>query len=433
MQNRSSKFIAIFAIAVLVEALLPRFIGTARAASAPQFSSVVVRLDKITPSTYTGGTVCIATPVSTGSIPGFGTETHVDVGFPDQSGVVTPATDDYQVNTTLTPTNPWITSTTPPASPGTGSQYWPNINISGTPVAPAAWPSIGSNAIGATNTSYSLGNPQTLKVVRFTTGFMVANKTYCFDFKSGSNAPAAETGSTFALKTPTTGTNGYQEDVPGFVATYVCSSGCTTPGAGTVVEQSFWGTQITGIGGFDNTIVVSAVVPPIFEMDFASNVDSFPVNLDPNTVKTTTGNTVEVKTNAKGGWMVWTKSKNQALTSAASGGSIPSVGWNTNAVTALVAGTPGYNMNVAVTANVETDPTLCTAQAETEYFGSLASFEGGMLTADWEMAADCSTATPPGTDGGTNITFQENAAIAFSTPASADYTDTIFVTGAGQF
>jgi hypothetical protein len=431
MQNRLRNSVIIFAIAVLVGALLPRFVGTARAAAAPQFSSVVVRLNKITASTYTGGTICIATPAVTGSIPGFGGENYVDVGFPDQSGTVTPSTDDFQINTTA---SKWITDNNPApfSTPvGTGSQYWPTINISGTPVAPASWPSIGATATTAQNTGYTLGNPQTLKIVRFTTGAMIANKTYCFDFKSGSNDPAAETGVTYALKTSTFGTNGYQEDVPGYVATYNCAASCSTIGNGTLIEQSNWGTQILDTP--DNTLVISAVVPPIFEMDFASNVDSFPVNLDPNTVKTTTGNTVEVKTNAKGGWMVWTKSKNQALTSAASGGVIPSVGWNTGNVTALVAGTPGYNLNVAITPNVETDPTLCTGQVENEYDGVLASFEGGKLTTDWEMVADCSTSTPPGTDGGTNITFQESAAIAFSTPASADYTDTIFVTGAGQF
>jgi len=422
MQKRIRQSLLLFAAAALLVALLPRFSGNAHASVAPQFATVVVRLNKITASTYTGGTVCVATPVSTGSIPNFGSENYVDVGFPDESGIATSA-NDFQVNTT---TSHWITSTTPPASPGTGSQYWPTINS----VAAAAWPSIGATATAATNTAYTTGNPATLKVVRFTTGAMVANKTYCFDFKSGTADPAAETSGTYALQTSTIGTNGYQEDVPGYVATYDCASSCGSVGAGTKVEQSNWGTQITA----DNTIVVSAVVPPIFELIFNSNVDSFPVNLDPNSVKSTTGNTVRVKTNAKGGWMVWTKSKNQALTSAASGGSIPSVGWNTDAPTTLVAGTPGYNMTVGVAPNATGgSTTLCTAQPEAEYNGVLVNFQGGELTPDWEMAADCSTATPPGTDAGTDVTFNESAAISFGTPAASDYTDTIFVTGAGQF
>jgi hypothetical protein len=430
MKNQSKKIVIILAMAALVLAVFPRFAGKAQAASLPQFATVVVRLDKITAQTYTMGTVCIATPASSSGITGFGTENFVDIGFPAEDGIAS-AGQDFQVNTT--PAN-WISDVyggTPPSA-GTGSAYWPTIKIGGTGVAPIQWPGIGATAVAATNGAYTTGAPKTLKVVRFATTALATDKTYCFDFLDGSGTPGAETAGTYSMETPVVGTNGYQEDVPGYVETYNCTVGCTTVGAGTGIQASNWGTQIEA----DNTIVISAVVPPIFEMDFTSNVDSFPTNLDPNSIKQTTGNTVTVKTNAKGGWMIWTKSKNQALTSAASGGSIPSVGWHTDAVTALVAGTPGYNENVGVVPNVNgAGTTLCTAQPETEYggAGTLALFEGGELTPNWEMAADCSTSTPPGTDAGTNVTFIESAAISFGTPASADYTDTIYVTGAGQF
>jgi len=430
MQKQSKKIVIILALAALIVAVFPRFAGKAQASSLPQFATVTVRLDKITASTYTMGTVCVATPVSSAGITGFGTENYVDIGFPAEDGVATSA-NDFQVNTT---TANWLTTTyggTPPSA-GTGSEYWPTIKIAGTGVAPIAWPGIGATAVAATDTAYTSGNPRTLKVVRFATTALATDKTYCFDFLDGSGTPGAETAGTYSLETPTVGTNGYQEDVPGYVETYNCTVACSAIGAGTGIQASNWGTQIEA----NNTIVISAVVPPIFEMDFASNIDSFPTNLDPNSIKQTSGNTVTVKTNAKGGWFVWTHSKNGALTSAASGGSIPSVGWNTDNVTALVAGTPGYNENVGVVPNVNgAGTTLCTPKPETEYggAGTLALYEGGELTSNWEMAADCSTATPPGTDAGTNITFIESAAISFGTPASADYTDTLYVTGAGQF
>ena len=432
MQNRLRQPVIIIAIAALVLVLLPQFAGKAHAVTYPQFSTVAVRLNTLDAQNYTGGTVCVATPVSTTGIPNFGAENYVDVAFPDESGIAA-SSEDFQVNTTV---SHWTTDNNPPgfaSPPGAGSHYWPNINISGTSVAPAGWPTIGSPAVAASNTAYTTGNPNSLKVVRFSTGNMVANKVYCFDFHSGLNDPAAETSSTYALQNSKVGTNGYQEDVPGYVQTVDCSANCTnlSTWTGSVVQRSNWGTQIRA----DNSIVISAVVPPIFEIDFNSgNTDSFPVNLDPNSVKTTSGNTFQVKTNAKGGWFIWTKSKNQALTSVASGGSIPSVGWNGGNFQALVAGTPGYNMTVGVAANVNgASTTKCTPQAEAEYAGNVTLFQGGMLTPNWEMAADCSTTTPPGTDGGTNVTLNESAAINFSTPASADYTDTIFVTGAGQF
>ena len=426
MHIRSKKLVLFMSMVALVLVELPQFSGTAEAAPVPQFSTVAVRLDKLTASTFTGTTVCIATPVSTGGITDFGSENYVDVGFPEESGVVSGATD-FQVSTT---TANWITTTTPPASPGVGSQYWPKINIGGTLVAASAWPTIGATATAATNTAYTVGNARTLRVVRFTTGNMVANKVYCFDIADGSGTPGAETSGTASLETSAVGTNGYQENVPGYVETYDCSAACGTVGAGTPVESSNWGTQITA----NNSIVVSAVVPPILVIIFGANVDSFPTNLDPNSVKTTTGVGVTVETNAKGGWLLWIKSKNQALTSASSGGSIPSVGWNADTPTTLVAGTPGYNLTSAVTTNVNgAGTTLCTAQPEAEYAGVLASFQGGELTPNWELAADCSTSTPPGTDAGTTVTLNESAAISFSIPAASDYTDTIFVTGAGQF
>jgi hypothetical protein len=429
MQNRFRKPVIIVAVAALTLAVIPRFVGKAKAAIDPQFDTVAVRLNTLVAQAYSGGTVCIATPASTGSITGFGTENFVDVGFPDQSGIAN-GTEDFQVQTTTL--NNWTTDTTGIASP-VGNHYWPTINISGTPVTPAAWPTIGLHAVAATNTAYTAGNPNTLKVVRFATGNLIANKVYCFDFKSGANDPAAETSGSFALQNSKVGSTGYQEDVPGYVKTINCTASCTsiTAYTGTEIERSNWGTQIVP----NNTIVISAVVPPILEIDFNSgNTDTFPVNLDPNSVKTTTGNTFQVKTNAKGGWFIWTKSKNQALTSAASGGSIPSVGFNAGNFQALVAGTPGYNLTVGVAGNVNgAGTTKCTPQAETEYAGNVTLFQGGQLTSYYEMTADCSTTTPPGTDGGTNITYNENAAINFSTPASADYTDTLFVTGAGQF
>src|ERR1700683_4396223 len=426
MQNNFKKLVLVTALIALVVAVFPRFSGTALASPVPIFATVVVRLNMITASTYSGGTVCVATPVSTGSIPNFGSENYVDVGFPNESGIAG-GSSDFQVSTT---TANWITTTPPPASPGTGSQYWPKINIGGSLVAPSAWPSIGATAVAATNGAYVSGNPRTLKVVRFATGAMVANKVYCFDFADGSGTPGAETSGTYSLETSTVGTNGYQENVPGYVETYDCASSCGAVGAGTAVESSNWGTQITA----NNSIVVSAVVPPIFVMSLSANVDSFPTNLDPNSVKSTTGVGVTVETNAKGGWFLWVKSKTQALTAAASGASIPSVGWNTDAPTDLVAGTPGYNLNAATTSNVNgVGTTLCTAQPEAEYNGVLASFGGGELTPNWELAARSPTASPPGTDAGTTVTLVESAAISFSIPAASDYTDTIYVTGAGQF
>ncbi len=439
---RKKTHFLLLTIASLVMAILPQIAGTA-SATAPQFSSVMVRFDNSTSSTighipaatqYTGGSICIATPAT-----GVGTENYVDVGFPaEESGgadTIT-STNDFDVSTTAAN---WVINTTNLGTANTGQNYWPLLGNS----SATAWPTITAPTVtgNITDTQYAGGDKFSKKVVRFATGALTASTTYCFNWTSGT------TSGTYSLRNANLGLNGYQEYVPGFVSTYNCTSACTAPGSGTELMSSNWGTQITAPPG--NQILVSAVVPPIFIMTFNGNTDSFATNLDPNGPVDTNGQYVTVQTNAKGGWVVWTKDSNQGLTSVASGGHIPTVGWNGGnyqSLTCVGACTPLYAMLAAVTSNVNgAGTTLCGptntpvgAEVETEYGGggtpgTLANSDGGALEANWAETADCSTATPPGTDAGTKIEFWELATINFNTPAASDYTDTIYVVGAGNF
>lgn len=443
-QHRKKLKVVFLAIASLCLAVLPQISPTAKAAGPPQFSRVAVRLDNTNASTagtpqYTGGTVCVAIPVSTYT--NAGNENYVDIGFPNEQGVTITSSTDFQVSTTLAN---WTSNTTNLGSANVGQDYWPQLGAS----TIGTWPIAGHPA-AATNGPYTAGGPPfqtaTLKVVRFAettagTSFGFAlNTTYCFNWTGGTTA------TTYALENSYAGLNGWQENVPGYVATYDCTAACATVGAGTLVMQSNWGTQLEGLAGnLSNQIVVTAVVPPIFEMTFGANTDAFKTNLDPSTPVQTNGVGITVATNAKGGWVVWSQSANQKLVSASSGGSINSVPWNVvlgvPAPTTLAPGTAQYALNVGVASGIGTSPTLCGptntppgAEVAPEYAGTLGSFQGGALEANWAQIADCSTSTPPGTDGGTTITLTELAEITFSTPAATDYTDTIYVTGAGQF
>jgi hypothetical protein len=444
--SRTKTRLLFLSIASLVMAILPEMSGTAQA-STPQFASVMVRFDNSTSSTightpaatqYTGGSICVLTPAT-----GVGTEDYVDVGFPaEESGgadTIT-STNDYDVSTTAAN---WVVNTTQPGTANTGQNYWPLLGS----VSATAWPGITAPTVtgNITDTQYAGGDKATKKVVRFATGALSASTTYCFNWTTGN------TGTTYSLRVANEGLNGYQEYVPGFVATYNCTGGgCTAPGSGTELMSSNWGTQITFPPG--NQILVSAVVPPIFIMTFGGNTDAFATNLDPNGPVDTNGQTVEVQTNAKGGWVVWTKDSNQGLSSASSGGHIPTVGWNGGNYQSLTCGgggpacTPLYAMLAQVTSNFSgAGTTLCGptntpvgAEVETEYGGggtpgTLANADGGALEANWAETADCSTSTPPGTDAGTQIKFYEIATINFNTPAASDYTDTIYVVGAGNF
>jgi hypothetical protein len=408
---------------------------------------------------YSGGSVCIATPASWSGITNGGAEQYVDIGFPNEQGVTN--AHDFHVNTTTTN---WIVNTTNFGSGNTGQNYWPLLGNS----SATSWPSIGSTgtpagtALGATDGNYTTGPPPTTvsgKVVRFNTANLAVSTTYCFNFKDGSGTTGAETSGTYSLQLSDIGTNGYQENVPGFVTTYKCAASCNTPGAGTAIMSSNWGTQITSASTAlcnqptfspecNDYYTVSAVVPPILTLDMDANNDSFQTNLDPNQPVLTNGVHALIQTNAKGGWVMWAKSLNQKLLSASSGGQIGSVPWATctgvPCPTTLVNTNADYGINAAVASNLggTFGPTQCgtgiptAAQAEPEYFGTLTvpgAVQVGPATANWANIADCSTSTPPGTDGGSKVTLTEAATITFSTPAATDYTDTVYVAAAGQF
>jgi hypothetical protein len=473
MSKSKTKLIVAAISALMTEVLMPNLIPTASAAALPQFDLVSVRLDRTmasnsaaTPSAtvmYTGGTVCVATPASGtfSTIPNAGTETNVEIGFPAEqgSGVTAPisigALTDFQVK--ATPAN-WIVNTTDLGSGNSGQHYFPLLDgLSSV----TAWP-ISSPATAAQNTNYTPGDVASKRIVRFTmpTSFS-AGTEYCFNFKDGTGTTGAETNATYSLQLPDIGTNGYQENVPGFVTTYKCTTGCTALGAGTPIMSSNWGTQITSASTTSCTVapcndyyVVSAVVPPLLIFTLDHNADSFVTNLDPNQAVLTNGVTAKIQTNGKGGWVMWTKDTDrsgltppqnvQGLHSAASGGIIPTTPWlGTGPTTIYTSPTQPaaalYGLIATATSNVGgttacgASNTPAGAKVELPYAGSNVSpVSVGAFTVDWAEVADCSASTA-GTDGGSTVLLKEAATITFSTPASTDYTDTVYVAAAGQF
>jgi len=449
--------------ALVVELVYPAFIpAVAQASPLPQFDIVSVRLDRTmasnsggTPATvmYSGGTVCVATPASGtfSTIPNAGAETDVEIGFPAEQGAasgpnVISSTNDFHVKPT--PAN-WLVNTTDPSGgTNTGQNYFPLLDGLG---SETAWPGLVSPAVAAQDTAYSPGDVTSKRIVRFTMTAMAAAHDYCFNFKDGTGTTGAETSSTFSLQLPDLGTNGYQENVPGFITTYKCTASCSTLGAGTPVMSSNWGTQITSasttacsVAPCNDYYVVTAVVPPLLIFKLDHNADSFITNLDPNQSVPTTGVTATVQTNAKGGWIMWTKDTNQGLSSASSGGHIPTVTWNSDAPTTIYTSPTQpvnalYGLVAIATSNVGgvtscgASNTPAGAKVEPEYAGSSTSpVAVGAFTQDWSEVADCSASTA-GTDGGSTVNLKEDATITFSTPAATDYTDTVYVAAAGEF
>ncbi len=174
----------------------------------------------------------------------------------------------------------------------------------------------------------------------------------------------------------------------------------------------------------DDQVVVSAVVAPSFNFVLDANTTSFTANLDSGAIRSTTGRTVTINTNAASGWITWVKDSNQGLTSAAAAKTITTSGTVNGATSTITAGTEGYVLDVNMTTNGAGGGTPTIAA---EYDGSGAG-DGGTLSATFQPAASST-----GTAAGDVITFVGKATIAGDTPAAADYTDTWTIIGAGTF
>lgn len=183
----------------------------------------------------------------------------------------------------------------------------------------------------------------------------------------------------------------------------------------------------------DDQILVTAVVPPSFSFVLSGNTDAFTTNLDPAAVVSTSGKTVTVATNAKGGWIAWAKDSQQGLRSSTANYTINT----TSTVSAtpplkqITAGTEGYLLDTDLT----TDAALgCTVIIDPYYNGAVAggTATGGAFSANFQPIASC-TGVSPAFSAGDVITLVERATIANSTPAASDYTDIVTVVGAGNF
>ena len=260
------------------------------------------------------------------------------------------------------------------------------VTTSPIPSGTTAWPGI-TTASGVSGSAVTFGS-----------GDLTVGTMYCFNFAA-----------TNTLTTAAASANSQQASI-------------ATETSGSVAIDT---TLIALANIADDQIVVSAVVPPSFTISLGGNTDSFTTNLDPATVVSTTGRTVTIVTNAKGGWIVWAKDTEQGLRSATAGHTIPAAGSINGATNTLSAGTEGYVLDVDLTTDASGG---CTLAIDAEYNGS-GSNSGGTLTANFEPLAACTA----GTANSDVITLTERAAISGATPASTDYTDIITVVGAGNF
>jgi hypothetical protein len=248
-----------------------------------------------------------------------------------------------------------------------------------------------------------------LKTATFTSGDLTVGTEYCFNFTGTSTlttASGAATNQQANIQTQTSGA--------------------------VVIDY----TNIALVNIANDQIVVTAVVPPSFSFTLSGNTDPFVANLDATQVISTSGRTVSVSTNAKGGWIAWAKDSQQGLHSATANYTIPT----TSVVSAapplkqISAGVEGYLLDTDLTTDAAGG---CTVAIDSYYNGTTTGAPvtlatGGAFAAAFQSIAAC-TGASPAYSAGDVITLIERASITNSTPAASDYTDIVTVVGAGNF
>jgi len=308
------------------------------------------------------------------------TETLVKVTFPTDTGAT-----DFVVNSTAAN---WTVDT---------------LNL---PSGATAWPGIGT----ATNV--------TGHTVTFPSTDLTAATQYCFH-------------------TAARLTNGSATSSVNIVnATLVTYDNAGVPAP---VNQTNWATAVVK----NDSILVSAVVPPNFSISLSANADAFTGNLDPGNIVSTTGVTATIQTNAVSGWIAWAKDLFQGLHSATASYTIDSGLKNPYPSQLYSAGSPafdlvpsgggvgreGYAMDVDKTTDAAGG---CTVAIDAAYDSGTGNGGGFLSNSNFLPIASC-TGSAPATSDGDVLTLTERAVIRGGTPAGSDYTDTITIVGAGNF
>ena len=298
---------------------------------------------------------------------------------------VTPATTATEAKVILTFPTTYTLNTT--------ATNW-TVTTTNLPTGATAWPGI--------TTASAIDNAA--KTATFGSGDLTVGTQYCFNFTG-----------TSTLTTSATSATNQQANIK-------------TQDAGST-QIDYTNIALSNIA--DDQIQVTAVVPPSFSFVLSGNSDPFTLNLDPAAIVSTTGKTVTIATNAKGGWIAWAKDSQQGLRSAAANYTIPTATVVNGSLKQITVGTEGYLLSTALTTDAAGG---CTVAIDAAYNGTLTppTATGGAFSANFQSIASC-TGVSPAFSAGDVITLTERATIASSTPAASDYADVVTVVGAGNF
>jgi hypothetical protein len=288
------------------------------------------------------------------------------------------------------------------AFPGNGTQGATSFGVSGTagnwtttttttgwPTGATAWLGIGTATTVSTNT------------VTFPSTDLVVGTLYCFNFSG-----------TTTLTTPTT------------AATNLAGTVTTRDSVPATIDSGTWTTSTVS----SDQITVTASINQSFSFTTAGGGTDALGTLTTGAVASNSTTTFTVSTNAKNGWSAWVKDSNTGLNSSSASYTIsstvsPGLG---NASAALVAGTEGYNVGIALAQTSGTCNTGTSVNANFDKAGG--SNKGGSIDPTLRTIVTCG-----GTSNAAVITPTNFAAITSATPAATDYTDTQTYVAAGLF
>jgi hypothetical protein len=346
----------------------------------------IVRIDNMNASSATTGSVCFQ-PANTATI------TQISVTFPTG----------FTVSSTA---GNWTVSTSQPGGVSSGQNYWPS--------GVASWP-------GGT-LAYSSTSSQTVNFSVSPGQSLTSANLYCFRWTNS----AAITNPAAAV------------DLEGSVSTYVAGP--------TLQDSNNFALTVLACASAPcgDNVTINATVPPIFEMTLSRNTISFGTNLAYATVNASENNPTPangrvdatVITNARGGWIMWAREDPGdpalGLTSTTTSHTIPTVGWNTNAVTTESPGTAEQDaLDVTTLPAIDTHCTTAGPLAVDPEYNTAGTpgSDGGAFTADYAEIGTCAG----GVSNGDGLRLSNHVAIKAITPAATDYTQTIDVVGAGNF
>jgi hypothetical protein len=281
--------------------------------------------------------------------------------------------------------------------------------------------SVTINMNGADTTTWTTTGSGAVNTTQTVSSASCAADTGATALPGGSLTAAGSSGTiTISSVTALSATTAYCVDL-------TAASAVTNPTAGEYHPVITAGSDSTTVavrtvGAGADQIVVSATVPPTFNLALSGNTDSFTTSLAPGSVVLTSGKTVTVNTNAKNGWFAWASDSNTGLTSASASHTIAGVTPGTTAT--LSSGTEGYVFGIT---GITQGSGGGTTSAATAYNSNGTTTGSGLDTSIRQIASSTGTAN------GAVLTVKELAAISPTTQPATDYTDTITIIGAGFF